>query len=585
MLPDIVGQASGRFDQRFFLTALVPTAVFAPATAGVVLVSTGSLSPLIDMYANQTPVVQVLLALGAAAVVWFLATILASQWNHVVRIYEGYSIVEFTAAFNRCLERSPLPARFRLRAPGVAGHQRRLARMRSRDDPAIRSADSAAIAAAYETEPAVRTHYGYPQVMERVLPTSLGNILRAAEDYAEHRYGFDIIHLWTRLSVVLPPDYLADVDKAIMEYQTPLVISFGSAILAVASLGLASANISTVAFLAIFLGASIASWVMYRLSFDGAKVYGDLLRAAVDLFRTDLLERWWPELLSIDDDRIRLELLREFVLSGTKPNLLPAEYELRAARSEVRDSETNLNRLIVVESRTPSKPEPTVPVSGSQTETPPRFGLRLSALITVGVLTFAFFGAQRLNQRVFVVVAGKETAAFSDLSGSVTTVEMRRGSVASDAIAQASTKENLSAKLVDIEQSVVLHRLHINDVVRRSDVGPVLEQDGIVIQLNVGRAEVRALDLRAGEKVLLSVASSSEEPSCPKANRSGDSRTVSNSEPSESSSSRLLDATVLSIVQGDTQDAANLVVQIKASSAPCLGDPTNIQVLRDRNSG
>jgi hypothetical protein len=72
VIPDIIGQSTGRFTDRFFLTALVPTAIFAPATAGVLLTSTGHLSSLTSWYTRQTPVSQVLAWLTLAAGVWVL---------------------------------------------------------------------------------------------------------------------------------------------------------------------------------------------------------------------------------------------------------------------------------------------------------------------------------------------------------------------------------------------------------------------------------------------------------------------------------------------------------------------------------
>src|SRR6266851_5760146 len=187
MIPDILEQSTGRFTDRFFLTALVPTAVFAPAMVGIVLFSTGLLTSVISWYARQTTVSQVLLLLAAAAGVWFLATLLASQLSNVVKLYEGYPL----AKLSKWIHSVP---------PGVRAHRQRCSRLRARDISA-RSARVSASGSAAGMEAAERLYDNYPPELNRILPTTLGNILRAAEDYAKHRYGFEIIRLWSRLTV------------------------------------------------------------------------------------------------------------------------------------------------------------------------------------------------------------------------------------------------------------------------------------------------------------------------------------------------------------------------------------------------
>jgi hypothetical protein len=105
---------------------------------------------------------------------------------------------------------------------GVAAHRRRRARLTRRLQPA------SDLTAPDVDEAATRLHDDYPIDDHRVMPTALGNIIRSAEDYGYHRYGFDSIYLWPRLAAVLPAEYLDDVDRAIIEYQTPLMVSFWS---------------------------------------------------------------------------------------------------------------------------------------------------------------------------------------------------------------------------------------------------------------------------------------------------------------------------------------------------------------------
>src|SRR6266480_321558 len=208
MIPDILQQSTGRFTDRFFLTALVPTAVFAPATAGILLFSTGYLASLISWYTRQAAASQVLLLLAVGAFVWFLATLLASQVSNVVKLYEGYILVDL---YDLLPHRVP---------PGLAAHHRVSSRLRE-SDVAMRPQTGLEPGSEENMEAAEELYDNYPPEPHRILPTTLGNILRAAEDYARHRYGFEIIHLWARLTVVLPKEYLDDVERAIIQYQAP----------------------------------------------------------------------------------------------------------------------------------------------------------------------------------------------------------------------------------------------------------------------------------------------------------------------------------------------------------------------------
>src|SRR5512132_3051452 len=219
MIPDIIGQTTGRFDRRFFLTALVPTAVFAPATAVVLLGATNQLSTVLHWYSRQSPVSQVLACLTIAAGIWFLATLLASQSGGIFRIYEGYPLIWFVARVNRLLRGKRV-----FDPPGIGAHQRRWHRLRTQAKEAATDPKAAAErpGSRYETDAADVLYDQYPPRHARVMPTAFGNVIRSAEDYAHHRYGFDVIQLWPRLSVVLPIEYLVDVETSMIEYETPL---------------------------------------------------------------------------------------------------------------------------------------------------------------------------------------------------------------------------------------------------------------------------------------------------------------------------------------------------------------------------
>ena len=558
MIPEIVGQSAGRFNERYFLTALVPTAVFAPATAAVVLASAGRLADVSSWYSRQSPVSQVLAVLVVAALVWFLATLLASQWNNVVRLYEGYPLVRLSVFVNRTLLNMGAPAWLQADPPGVAGHRSRFLRLQRR----AASADQATTrkpGSAYEAEPTALLHDDYPPDGHRVLPTALGNIIRAAEDYGYNRYGFDVIYLWPRLTVVLPPDYLDDVERAIIEYQTPLMVSFGSSILAVSSFLLIFSSISTTSFVLIFGASWSMSWLAYRLSFQAAKDYGDLLRTAVDLFRTELLERWWPELLTIDDDRLRLQTLREFVITGKKP-------------SGPFNSGTSTTRagLIVIQ-RVEGAAAPTTTAA----ETPsgrPAIGARLSRLLGVAIIIFCLIGVHYLDEQRWVLVAKQHIAAFSDLTNNVTTASVRRGSLGDDALESSGNKAGVH--LDAVSGAAALKSIDEGAVITRSDVGPPQAKampSRVLFELVRRRSEVQALDIHPGDQLLL--AGVTEEKGQEKCAGTADTALQD---------SQYAQADVLAINSASAPDSVSVLVQVTGDDAHrvCLGNVSQVQILR-----
>lgn len=560
MIPDIIGQSTSRFDQRFFLTALLPTAVFAPATAAVVLFATGGLPPLAALYVRQTAVTQLVAWLGAAAVVWFLATMLESQSRNVVRLYEGYPLVRLFEQAERFLDWLRL-GDGSVEAIGVAGHRYRRHRLQLR---VLKASRGSAASDSYDAEADVYLYDSYPQGSTRLMPTTLGNILRAGEDYGYHRYGFDSIHLWPRLAAVLPEAYLADIEASIVKYQTPLMISFGSFVLAVGSLSLLWSTIPTTGFVLTFLGSWAMSWVAYRLSFGAAKAYGDHLRTAIDLYRTDLLERWWPELLNMEDDRRRLKVLRHFVVTGEKLSV---------------DAITD--RPLRIQSTDASVEEqaaPASPVEPDSNSGPPR-GVRVSWVLAFLVALVVAGGVMFLNRRDLVLVAKAPIGAFQDISGHVKRAPMRQGSISQDALVAPS----------DVQGRITLRRIAKGAVVRRADVSPEKTTRGVVVQLVRRREQVQALNLRPGDAVFLEGEWLTDRPvRCVVATGVPVTTTsTSTSTPTTASPLRnevlvpVVEGRVLAVVDDGVRDEVGVLLRVEApGKTACLGNLDKAQIAR-----
>ena len=154
----------------------------------------------------------------------------------------------------------------------------------------------------------------FPPSAQFILPTRFGNILRASEMYSGLRYGIDAVPLWGRLAHIIPDDGMEKVDEANNQCLFLLnasalaiifsIICFLTIIYQAIMLWLNSQSIilfplpsngwlswNMVVFYAILVVISIATaWFFYVASLFNVNQYGQMIRAAYDLYRFDLLE-------------------------------------------------------------------------------------------------------------------------------------------------------------------------------------------------------------------------------------------------------------------------------------------------------
>jgi hypothetical protein len=125
-----------------------------------------------------------------------------------------------------------------------------------------------------------------PILDSELMPTRVGNILRAAETRPYHRYGLEAVIVWPRLWLVLP-------DPARQE----LTAARGAVDASVAAViwGLGFTAFTPLAWWATPVGIAVALaaaiwWVPSR-----AEVFADLVEGAYDLYRTSLYQQLrWP---------------------------------------------------------------------------------------------------------------------------------------------------------------------------------------------------------------------------------------------------------------------------------------------------
>lgn len=133
----------------------------------------------------------------------------------------------------------------------------------------------------------------YPRISS-VLPTRLGNVIRAFENYPYRQYGMSGIELWPRLLPLIPPDHATTIETAKTRFDFMLNASALSVALALLVLTTAvfaplEPGDGTLAEITVALACAGLSIAFYRGSVGRAEEWGGHVKAAFDLYRRKLL--------------------------------------------------------------------------------------------------------------------------------------------------------------------------------------------------------------------------------------------------------------------------------------------------------
>ncbi len=295
MFSTFLKEISGFFDRRFLLSAFFPTLAFGGLSLGMALMVWGP-QAAIERWKAQSGELQALMAVGALGFVLFVAYMFNVFQTGLTRFYEGYweglwflswwgglrrkfyerrwdylnDEIERTAKqITELEEKSP---------PGETSEQKR---ERKREVERLR----------HEMERLEREWFLFlPPGKSYVMPTLLGNILRAAELYPMRRYQLDAVVAWPRLQDLLPEKFANSLRDAKANMDLLLVVTTLATVFALgweSDLGLFSERWD------LFLLASIG-WLLALFGYSGAvqaaRSYGELIKAAFDLHRWELLK-------------------------------------------------------------------------------------------------------------------------------------------------------------------------------------------------------------------------------------------------------------------------------------------------------
>lgn len=165
----------------------------------------------------------------------------------------------------------------------------------------------------------------------RLLPTALGNTLRCTEDKVGRRYGIQVVTLWPRLHLVLPPALRDELDDEVNQLDVSCRLSVTWLLAAVICTSFLASNLSATilnwgwALIAASLWALSA--LAYRSAIEAAEAHGQDIEVTLDLHRHLLIEAMrLPATRTLSEDRRVFPLLSKLFTTYSSQHDLQLEY-------------------------------------------------------------------------------------------------------------------------------------------------------------------------------------------------------------------------------------------------------------------
>jgi hypothetical protein len=274
-LTGVLGDAAGDLGLRFNLLGILPVGMLVLFLTAMYQSGAFSGAPDVGAIARSAE------NIGAADSVWVavgvvsLAVVLQPLQMSLVQLLEGYW-------------GNWWPARA-LAAVSIGYHRRRRQRLQQATQT---TADATPETREQMANAAWRLQHFYPGA-DRVLPTTLGNVLRAAEDRGGRGYGMDAVVVWPRLYPLLSPG----VSAMLADQRDQLDLAARFCVVFLIAAIVAAATLATHGWWWLVAAVCVAlAWIAYRAAVAAALAYGDGIQTAFDLHRFDLLEALHLEL-------------------------------------------------------------------------------------------------------------------------------------------------------------------------------------------------------------------------------------------------------------------------------------------------
>ncbi|RLC20857.1 MAG: hypothetical protein DRI57_03775 [Deltaproteobacteria bacterium] len=241
--------------------------------------------PEICLQNIDNSLVYIVLAMGGILLIAISGTVMQWLQTPVIRLAEGYWPLRF------CLARQL--------KKGLNSKEEQWEKLDSREN---RTAEEQA-----ELVRLDMTLSRYPLDKRLLMPTTLGNLLRSAEEYPRVRYGLDTIVCWPRLWLLMPDETLEVLSEAREELNSCARLMLWSIFFLIWILWTDWAVLSLLIFP-----------IAYMRMLKAADTYGELIRAAFDLHRFKLYESLkWPLPPGPKEEKERGEQLTEYLSRGT----------------------------------------------------------------------------------------------------------------------------------------------------------------------------------------------------------------------------------------------------------------------------
>jgi hypothetical protein len=292
------------FDRAFFIGYFLPAFLLAVGL-GANLFAFGYIEDkFIDFLAKKSTAAHALGATISLVFVWLFSILMMTFSRPIIRLLEGYGL------FNPF--RILLPwqqSEFKAKAEPHLRKLQRILDARRRGVPTSEELSELAVR---------RAAMDFPETLELVLPTHLGNVMRAYERYSDVVYEIEAITLWPRLFMIIPEDVREQIRESEGLFHFSISMLFTSIVTLVTSGGMVISSlyhgelgglenriISWPVILVLVFGAFFAWFSWWRLP-DAARQRGEEVKSAFDLYRAELADALGFELPATEAEERRM---------------------------------------------------------------------------------------------------------------------------------------------------------------------------------------------------------------------------------------------------------------------------------------
>jgi hypothetical protein len=132
----------------------------------------------------------------------------------------------------------------------------------------------------------------FPEDDDDLLPTRMGNAIRAFERHSNARWGLDGVTIWPRIDALLSGDESKQHVDAKIDLYVYMNGALGAFVIGVCLVVDKAVNVPQPAsYWPLYAIPFVLGYVLYRAALAPATIWGDRVRASIDLHRLELYEK------------------------------------------------------------------------------------------------------------------------------------------------------------------------------------------------------------------------------------------------------------------------------------------------------